>query len=138
VIERHARDLIDRYVDDLLNGSDPLAAASELLASEFLFVGPGNVPGIRGAKAFAAFQDVMRAALGDLRFDLIEAIVDGDAAALVLQMTGRHVGPFAGVEPSGAAVDLRLVDILRFQGDRIAEITAYLDAADLRRQLTGA
>ena len=51
------------------------------------------------------------------------------------QMTGRHVAPFAGVEPAGAAVDLLLVDILRIRDGRIAAITAYLDSAALRRQL---
>ena len=130
--------VVRRYVDDLLNGADPVAAARGLLTDDFRFVGPGNQAGIHGPDAFARFQDVMRAALGDLRFDLVEAIVDGDRAALVLRMTGTHRAVFAGVEPHGARVTLDLVDVLRIEDGRIAAITAYLDAADLRRQLSGA
>jgi predicted ester cyclase len=130
------RAAIRRYVDDLLNGPDPGAAARDLLSPDFLFTGPGNREGIRGPEAFAAFQDVMRGALDGLRFDLTDAIVDGDRAALVLRMTGVHRALFAGVEPIGAQVDLELVDILRFECGRIAQITAYLDAAEVRRQLT--
>jgi predicted ester cyclase len=129
--------LVRRYVDDVLNGPDPAAAARDLLTAAFEFVGPGNRGGIHGPDAFGGFQYVMRTALADLQFELVEAMVDGDRAALVLRMTGIHRGPFAGVEPQGASVDLDLVDVLRFDGDRIAAITVYLDAADLRRQLTG-
>jgi predicted ester cyclase len=128
-------DRVERYVADLLNGPDPAAAARDLLSDDFRFTGPGNAAGIHGPKAFAAFQDVMRGALEGLTFELVEAVVEGDLAALVLRMTGRHVRPFAGLPPRGATVDLSLVDMLQFRGERIAEITAFLDAADLRRQL---
>jgi SnoaL-like domain len=91
-----ARDLVERYVADLLNGPDALAASRALLTDDFRFVGPANRGGIDGPDAFAGFQGVMRRALDGLRFDLVEAIVEGDVAALVLRMHGRHVGSFAG------------------------------------------
>ena len=127
--------LIRRYVDDVLNGPKPAAAARQILTGDFLFLGPGNRDGLRGPEQFAAFQELMRTALADLRFELRDSIAVGDRAALVLRMTGVHRGTFAGVEPRGALVDLALVDIVRFAGDRIAEVTAYMDAADLRRQM---
>ena len=137
IFGRDPRDLIQAYVARLLNGSDPLAAATDLLTPDFVFVGPGNRDGIHGPGAFAAFQDQMRAALSDLVFTLDDAITDGDRAALVLTMRGRHTGPFLGVEPAGRTVELPLVDILEFRAGRIGAITAYLDALDLRRQLSG-
>jgi predicted ester cyclase len=129
------RALVERYVADVLNGPDPAAACRALLTPDFRFTGPGNEGGLVGPDAFAAIQDAMRAALEGLRFGVEQAVVDGPDAALVLRMTGRHVAPFAGVEPAGAAVDLLLVDILRIRDGRIAAITAYLDSAALRRQL---
>jgi predicted ester cyclase len=130
-------DLIRRYVDHLLNGPDPLAASRELLTPNFVFIGPGNRGGVRGPDAFAALQDGFRTALAELRFDLVDAIVDaaGDRAALTLRMCGTHQASFLGVAPARAQVDLTLIDVVRFHGDRIAEVTAYLDALDLRRQL---
>jgi len=132
------RALVERYVAHVLNGPDPLGASRELLTPDFVFVGPGNAAGVHGPEAFAAFQGVMRGALERLTFEAMETIVSADAAAVVLRMTGRHVAPFAGVEPAGGVVDLRLVDVLRFSDGRIAAITAYLDGAELRRQLVGA
>ncbi len=129
------RELIGRYVAELLNGAQPAAAAVTLLTPGFVFIGPGNRDGIRSPAAFAEFQAGMRAAFSDLVFTLDDAIIEGARAALVLRMGGRHTGPFLGVEPSGRAFELPLVDILEFRVGRIAAITAYLDALDLRRQL---
>jgi steroid delta-isomerase-like uncharacterized protein len=129
------RGLIDRYVTELLNGTDTLRASRDLLTDEFLFTGPGNRDGIRGPAAFAEFQDRMREAFADLRFEIDDAIVEEDRAAVILTMRGRHSGPFLGIEPAGNALALPLVDVLSFAGDRIAKVTAYLDALDLRRQL---
>ena len=58
-----------------------------------------------------------------------------DAASRTL--IGRYVDDLLnGDDAAAAAVDLQLVDILSLCGNRIVAITAYLDAADLRRQLT--
>jgi predicted ester cyclase len=131
------RELVDRYVAGILNGPEPLIASRELLTEDVVFTGPGNATGLHGPDAFAAFQAVMRGALERLTFMAEDVVVDDDAGAVVLRMTGRHVAPFAGVEPAGHVLDLLLVDWLRFRDRRIAAITAYLDSAELRRQLSG-
>jgi predicted ester cyclase len=48
---------------------------------------------------------------------------------------GRHIGPFAGVPPTGAALSLRLVVFVSFRDGLLAGERFVYDLNDLLRQL---
>ena len=50
---------------------------------------------------------------------------------------GTFAGPgsFMGFEPNGARVDVQGIDLLRIRDGRIARIDAYMNGAELARQL---
>ena len=59
-----------------------------------------------------------------------------DTAVVEWRMRGTFNGaPFQGIEPTGKQVELRGVDVMRIENDRIAHNTAYYDGMDFARQI---
>jgi hypothetical protein len=57
------------------------------------------------------------------------------AVILEARMTGTQNGPWAGIEPTGRSMDLRLAAIFEFDEDRLMCEKVYFDFATLLRQL---
>ena len=53
-------------------------------------------------------------------------------------MTGRHTGPFFGVDPTGRDIEFVVTDILRIVGGRIVELRHVEDLFGAYAQLGGA
>lgn len=62
----------------------------------------------------------------------------GDLVAVGLVFTGTHLGPWEGVEPSGARVRVAEMMMVRFEGDRIVAWWETFDDAGLRSQIGAA
>ena len=75
----------------------------------------------------------MFAAFPDNRFDLTDIVIGPQGVMEVVTLTATHVGPFAGLEPTGRQV--RLVVIIHFPWDPEARLFTgeriYLDRAQL-------
>ncbi len=84
---------------------------------------------------------IMRTAFPDLRFEVHEMIREGDLVASRSTMTGTHrarfaIGPFAAIEPSGAAVSVAHMHFFRYRGDRLIDLWHVWDTGSLMRQLS--
>jgi steroid delta-isomerase-like uncharacterized protein len=77
------------------------------------------------------------AAVPDLRFEVLDVLETGTQAALRWRLTGTFDGnvKFEGLLPNGAAIDIEGIDFLTFRDDLIARNDAYLNGAELARQL---
>lgn len=63
-------------------------------------------------------------------------IASGDKAVARVRLTGTHKGPFMGMPASGKAVDVHLVDIIRFGDDgRAREHWGVVDQLTMLQQL---
>jgi hydroxyacylglutathione hydrolase len=99
-----------------------------------------NLHGILGptgrAEVAAFFADLFDA-FPDWRFAVVETVAEGDGVAVRWRARGTFAGPgsFMGFEPNGARVDLEGVDLVRIRDGRIAVLDAYMNGADLARQL---
>jgi predicted ester cyclase len=83
-----------------------------------------------------AFYEGIVAAFGSTRLELHETLWDGDACAIRATMTGRHVGTFNGIEPTGTDIALPTITLLHFDADgRCAERWAQADMLGLMIQL---
>jgi predicted ester cyclase len=97
-----------------------------------------------GADFAAHLKDVigiMRTAFPDLRFEVHEMIREGDTVASRSTMTGTHrarfaIGPFAALEPSGAAVAVPHMHFFRYRGDRLVDLWHVWDTGALMRQIS--
>ena len=82
----------------------------------------------------------LRAAFPDLRFEVHEAIAEGDLVATRSTMTGTHrgrldLGPLAALPPTGKQVSVRHMHFFRYKDGRLVDMWHVWDVPALMRQL---
>jgi hydroxyacylglutathione hydrolase len=102
--------------------------------------GRGHIHGVVGptdADGATAFFDQLFGAFPDWRFDILDVIAEGERAAVRWRARGTFAGPgsFLGFEPNGARVDLEGQDMVWVRDGRIERLEAYMNGAELARQL---
>src|SRR3954454_13082600 len=82
------------------------------------------------------FDDVI-GALPDLHFEIDEATADGERCALQMTMSGTFAGPRAwqGIEPTGARIELPIVDVVEIRDGKLVRLDSYSDAMTVGRQI---
>ena len=80
-----------------------------------------------GPEAFKARAAAVRAAFGSIDLRVEDLVVEGDAIAWRWALTGTHVGPFAGVAPTGRRIALRGVNFQRVAAGRVVEHWTMVD-----------
>jgi predicted ester cyclase len=79
---------------------------------------PAGMDGHEGLKRFhASLWD----AFPDAELGVEDTVVEGDRAALRYRLTGTHRGRYLGVAPTGRAIDVAGMMIVRVEGGRIVE-----------------
>ncbi len=67
------------------------------------------------------FQSVLRAALNGLSVVIHDQICEGDKVTTRKTIKGTHSGTFMGIEPTGRAVAIDVIDIVRVKEGRYVE-----------------
>lgn len=93
---------------------------------------PGHPADVGGFKAGLA---EMRTSFPDIQFRIERTIAEGDLLVVHSWMSGSHLGPFMGAEPSGKSFNVEAIDIVRMQDGRIAEHWGLIDTAKMGEQL---
>ena len=97
-----------------------------------------------GTDCVAHLKDVistLRTAFPDLRFELHEAVCEGNLVACRSTMTGTHqgplnIGPMAGLPIDGARIEVAHMHFLRYDDDgRMTDLWHVWDTLMLARQL---
>jgi hydroxyacylglutathione hydrolase len=96
-----------------------------------------GILGPTGREEVAAFFSDLYDAFPDWRLTVVETVAEGDGVAVRWRARGTFAGPgtFMGFEANGARVDLEGVDLVRVRDGRIGVLDAYMNGADLARQL---
>jgi len=128
------RELLHRFIDEVINGRDLDRALAELVAEDFVEQNPlpGQGPGRAGlgdvlAGMFAGFPD--------LRWDIQEAVVEADRVASFSFWTGTHQGEFLGIPATGRSVKVEAWNLDRFQDGQLTESRVIMDVIGLLTQL---
>ena len=89
------------------------------------------------APAWRHFFAELFDAFPDWRFEVVETVAEGDGVAVRWRARATFAGPgsFMGFEPNGARVDIEGVDLVRVRDGRVRVIDAYMNGAELARQL---
>lgn len=91
---------------------------------------------LRGSAELRQFFEGLFAAMPDLETTYEVRAASANTAVVEWRMRGTFTGaPFQDVEPTGKPLELRGVDLMRIEDDRIVHNTAYYDAMEFSRQL---
>jgi steroid delta-isomerase-like uncharacterized protein len=81
------------------------------------------------------FGELFRA-MPDLAYELLDAVTEGDRVAVRWRATGTFDGgPYQGIEPNGARIDIEGADLMRIEDGLIARNDSYWDDSAIARQL---
>ncbi len=77
------------------------------------------------------------AAFPDFTFEVLDIVASGERAAVRWHATGAFDGsaPFEGLNPNGARVDVQGCDVLTVREGRIVRNDAFMNGAEMARQL---
>jgi glyoxylase-like metal-dependent hydrolase (beta-lactamase superfamily II)/predicted ester cyclase len=76
------------------------------------------------------------AAVPDMKFEVLDVVAARNHAAVRWHATGTFCGgPFQGVEPTGAHIDLEGIDLLTIEDGLIERNDAYYDGTQFARQI---
>jgi predicted ester cyclase len=125
--------VVRRFVEEYQSGADEHAFA-ELLHPDVLDHSrpPGIAPGAEGVRQQF---DGFRAAFAGFRAEILDQVTEGDKVVTRKVFRGTHAGAFNGIEPTGAEVEIHVIDIVRVHDGRIVEHWNCVDRLGLLAQL---
>jgi steroid delta-isomerase-like uncharacterized protein len=91
------------------------------------FIQHASIPTGAGRSGLKTFFGQLRSAFPDFNFTIDDMIAEGDRVAIRMTCRYTHKGTFMGVAPTGKAVVLMKMDVMRFVNGKIVE---HWDAAD--------
>lgn len=110
-------------------------AIDELIADDFVPHTYGSMP--PGREGLRAGMKRAGAGISDAEFTIHDLIAEGDRVVARLTASGRHTGPFMGLEPTGRRYEIDEIHIFRIVDGRLAEHWHAFDTAGLLSQLQG-
>jgi steroid delta-isomerase-like uncharacterized protein len=96
---------------------------------------PDQSPGPQG---FIQFFEQFRGAFPDLSVSVEHMVTDEDNVAFAYTVTGTHKGNFMGVAPTGKRIQVRGVQIARFENGRMVERWGSSDELGILKQIGAA
>ena len=123
--------VVRRFFDNAASG----AGDDELIAEDIVYHGPAMLGEVHGREVFKQLLGVFRAAFPGFETEVKQLVAEGDVVAAWHTHRGRHTGEFAGVPPTGKAVEVDGLELLRVRDGRIAEFWHMDDFLGLMQQL---
>ncbi|RBY90254.1 ester cyclase [Blastococcus sp. TBT05-19] len=96
---------------------------------------PGQGPGREG---FRSFFRTLTTAFPDAHLEPAVNVVDDDKIAFAYTLTGTHRGEFQGVAPTGERIEVRGLQIGRFENGQIVERWGSTDELGIMQQIGAA
>ena len=122
---------------ELLNAGDIDAGVDTMFAIDAVDrdPAPGQEPGREG---FRSFFRTLTTAFPDAHLEPQTMVADDSSVAFAYTLTGTHKGDFQGVAPTGKRIEVRGVQIGRFENGQIVERWGSTDEAGVMSQLGAA
>jgi predicted ester cyclase len=130
----HNKRLVRRALEEIYANGD-LEVADELVHPDFLDHEPAHPEHPPGPESVKQTARSLHSTFGDLRFEVEDAIAEGDKVVQLVTMSGRHTGPLMGREPTGKEFSVRHIYIWRIADGRIIDHWGSRDDIGLLTQL---
>ncbi len=126
----HATTMRSAY--EKINAGD-ISGFGDLVADDF--IEHDEIPGLHPTKTgVLEYFRVLLAAFPDMRMDVEDLIASDDKT--VARVTATHHGEFMGLPPTGTPVQVRLIDIMKFNdAGLVSEHWGVADMLSLMQQL---
>ena len=122
-----------RTLEEIFPNAD-VAALAELVHPDMVnHEAPPGVP--QGLEGMTQSMRMLEAAFSDRRWEIHQAIGEGDTVVIYCTFHGRHTGQFMGLAPTNRPFAFRQVHLVRFQDGKSIEHWAVRDDLTLLRQL---
>ncbi|MFI6813361.1 ester cyclase [Nonomuraea sp. NPDC050328] len=125
-----------RFHEAINSGDADVVAQTidEVVTPGLIFHAP--VPmGLSGPQALKLVWSTLLRAFPDIRVSTEDVITEGDKVVMRNTVTGTHLGEYRGMPPTGRQVRYNEIFVLRFEGERIAEVWGVVDLYSQLRQL---
>ena len=123
------KQLIRRVVEECWNTGNA-ALADEFYSPDFVFHTEGDEE-MRSPESIKQWLAAVRGAVPDLKYQIDGLHCDGDRVALRYTVRGTHEGPFQGLPPTGAKVEVTGHMVLRVNDGQVHEGWGYWDTLGL-------
>lgn len=131
-IDQHKETVRLLFEEDISRGNEEVSAR----IIHPTFFDHTNPPGMQhGLEGHLAIVRLFRQAFPDQWWQIDDLVAEGNKVVARTTMTATHTGDFFGIRPTGYAVTLAGVHILRLDEGRIAEHWGSNDDLGLLRQL---
>lgn len=91
-----------------------------------------------GRKGFESFFTALKSGFPDAKIAPEQLVADDDNVAVAYTLTGTHEGEFQGIEPTHRTIEVRGVQIGRFEDGKIVERWGASDELGILKQLGAA
>ncbi|MEA2624830.1 MAG: hypothetical protein QOD06_875 [Candidatus Binatota bacterium] len=133
---RERREAVVRRHIDAENTGDLDGMIASFHRPRYHVIAMGSVTD--GEEAVRSLVAGLVRAFPDFHFEPVVTHHADDAVIVEARMTGSHRQEWAGIEPHGRRMDLRVACVFDFEADRLVNETVYFDLATLQRQLAPA
>ncbi len=125
--------LVQRFVDEVQSAGN-IDLIDEVCSPEFVnhSAPPGIPPDCEGIKILTS---MFREAFPDSYFTVEDMVAEGDKVVTRKTFHGTHEGEFIGIPPSGRAVSMGLIDIVRISDGKVVEHWSMGDSLGMMQQL---
>ncbi|MFC1794382.1 ester cyclase, partial [Planctomycetota bacterium] len=101
----------------------------------FAFDDVSQPPPMNKEETKAAFELSFFPAFPDFHATPSSVLVSGNILADQKTFTATHQGEYKGIPPTGKSIQIPVLDIFEFEGDKLKKVTVYMDAASMMIQL---
>ncbi len=91
-----------------------------------------------GPEGFKTFFTAMRTAFPDMKVEPQTMVTEGDQVAFAYTLTGTHKGDFNGIAPTGKSIEVRGMQIGRFENGKMVERWGSSDELGILKQIGAA
>ena len=125
-----------RVLEEIFPANDD-DALREVISDQFVNheAPPGTPPGLGG---ITMFMHLLNEAFSKQRWEIHDALADGDKVVIHCTHSGVHTGEFFGMPATGRSFAYKQMHIIRIIDGKGVEHWAVRDDASLMRQLAGA
>ena len=130
-------DILRRFMEQVWNSGDTTVVDDLVGAAYTIHSDPGDPwdGQTLTREAFKQRLTVSRAPFPDLRFELGEAVAEGDRVAICWTMLGTQAGPMAGRPATGRAIRVQGMTLYYFQDGQITGHRQVVDRLSVVQQL---